>query len=735
MSPRGAYIPLYQYPTPTLANSRLFTAEFASPRPSLTSRLPRPSARTFAISLVTAILLLVFLYPRQQLTWLQQALAGEGIDYRLTFNQLYSQSEAGWIEYEPHIHQSSSKPSHLETWVDKLSDECVERLIGRGEICETWPKEGSRVDAVWTWSNGSDPLLQVWRAEVTGSLTGKVSQSISMVRAAKRAKHFRDHDELRYSIRSALNSFSSGTLSQLHLLTPDLPSNTLLRDAIDPPLDSDRKEEGDPPLSSTRMGQVPTWFSRLNETDDPRLTITHHTEFFANSSNLPTFNSLSIESQLPFLSQIEAEFFLYLNDDTFLLGQDSLVETDVGSPLLGQVFRVQQDLTVGSSAPDGKARNPEGEWASLERANWLLDQRFGKRQRNYIAHIPKAMSMPILREIGMIWKDELEQTASSRFRGRNVEFQLPFLATHYTIESHRQALLFAFIAGRIDKDADGSLTLDERRRMLNELGFERNEDGHYNKESKVLTPFRSTRNSLPELLSQTGLRHPRSTSIECTSLDGHCLSWDDEGGPPVRYEQDSNEETIHCKIELSHCFGDDFLDSATIVSTLDVLKGVAFHRPECGDCLIVQLVSKSGSAGLSAFLPPEESIKPSSRPHKPFNLRQSKLGGSLAIHFDSLTLPTSSTGSRRIDAAREILRYSYVLGDSKSMFHGMRIPKATERILKEISDEEIAAVKDLTFLTLNDDFANDHISELAQPILKDFFQRTWPDPSPVESKE
>lgn len=255
---------------------------------------------------------------------------------------------------------------------------------------------------MWTYSNGSDPLLQVWRAEVTAFLTGKVSTSVSMVRAAKRSKHFRsvprsaaapglphipslaiapensDHDELRYSIRSALSSFTKGSLSTLHLLMPDLPFNALLRDTIAPPPQNDSAKSSSP----LRLGQIPHWFNQSHSLADTTthasqvgLSISHHTDCFSNASNLPTFNSLSIESQFPFLSRVGAEFFLYLNvsvltlidrliapnltcelllsaqDDTFLLGRDSLAATDVGAPILGQVFRLQTDLTVSSTAP------------------------------------------------------------------------------------------------------------------------------------------------------------------------------------------------------------------------------------------------------------------------------------------------------------------------------------------------------------------------------------------------
>lgn len=124
-----------------------------------------------------------------------------------------------------------------------------------------------------------------------------------------------DHDELRYSIRSVLNSFASDTLAHLYVLTTDLPSNAFLRDSIDPPPPTVDEENGtkevSPPLiTSSRIGQIPTW---LSASAPPSLSIVHHSSFFVDQSHLPTFNSLSIESQFPYLRDIDSEYFLYLN--------------------------------------------------------------------------------------------------------------------------------------------------------------------------------------------------------------------------------------------------------------------------------------------------------------------------------------------------------------------------------------------------------------------------------------
>ncbi|GAA5995634.1 hypothetical protein JCM5350_001631, partial [Sporobolomyces pararoseus] len=239
----------------------------------------------------------------------------------------------------------------------------------------------------------------------------------------------------------------------------------------------------------------------------------------------------------------------------------------------------------------------------------------------------------------------------------------------------------------------------------------------------VASPLRSTRNDLPNLLARSNLHPPRSTSIRCSSRDGYCVPQDASKRP-------GSEEVPFCKIELVKCFGEDFVTKSSL-STLELFKDVSFRRVECGDCMIARLVSTSGSTGLSSFLPEDDfSDIPATAP-QPFN-HHSTSSGNPAKTFEDLSFDSSSSKIRRLDAAREILRYSYVLGDSKSKFISMRTPRDTARVLKEVTDAKLAANKNLTFLTLNDDFSNDHVSEMSQPILDDFFESTWPNSSPYE---
>ncbi|GAA5859727.1 hypothetical protein JCM1840_006427 [Sporobolomyces johnsonii] len=577
-----------------------------------------------------------------------------------------------------------------------------------------------------------------WRAEVTGMLSGRVRPGVATVREAKTARHFREHDELRYSVRSVVQAFAPSAVRKIHLLTADVPANGLLRDILDPHRTVD---ESAPVLTASRLGQRPTWLN-ASASAIPPLELSHHSAIFDNEVLLPTFNSLSIESQFPSLC-LASEHFLYMNeqDDTFLMGASKLTPADIGAPLLGPVFRIQTDLTVSGTSPTDLAGDREGEWASLRRANWLLDRRFGQRSRGYIAHLPKAFSLPLLREVGMIWHDELSETASSRFRGLKTEYQLAFLATHYIIESHRQALLHSFFVARSDGNLDGELSLDERRQMLEELGFDVDAVGA---EVSVVAPRRATKERLPRLLARAGLAAPGATEIAFSSMDGHGIYRGAEQDlhatvRPVDYDgsTDQEEPKPYCTLELERCFGEDFLSTRKSPSSAKVFRRVAFEHTACGDCAIVALVGKSGPSGLSAFLPPPSPSPSSSTandpPFTPLSLFSPTLKDHSSPSSSAFALPSPASAAWiRQRAIHQILRYSYILGDSSSNFQSMRQPRLVQLVLDQLSDD---ARDKPTFLTLNDDFVSDLAAARADAYLKRFFESQWPDPSPYELVE
>lgn len=150
----------------------------------------------------------------------------------------------------------------------------------------------------------------------------------------------REHDELRYSIRSVQESFGNA-LRTLHLIVNDYPS-------FSPPSSLDPYST---PYSPTSLlAQIPHWL-RLPSVDfsepgvpsrstKPTLMVHPLFQIFKRrgssspldpgfeaeeleaeqwrASVLPSFNSLSVESQLPNLDHV-GDTLLCLNDDFFLM--------------------------------------------------------------------------------------------------------------------------------------------------------------------------------------------------------------------------------------------------------------------------------------------------------------------------------------------------------------------------------------------------------------------------------
>jgi hypothetical protein len=165
---------------------------------------------------------------------------------------------------------------------------CIDAHFAKGEPCSSMPNTPPKLDVVWIWANGSDPLF---RYAITDALDllppsgakAKVSlkSGAKLYRSVHRSESYgsyrtlltrcpyRDHDELRYSLRSVLQHFSSHA-GKFHLLTTDVG-------------------DGD----GYRYGILPQWLdtnTTLPWTDgDVQLNVVHHSQVFEHLDN-STFN-------------------------------------------------------------------------------------------------------------------------------------------------------------------------------------------------------------------------------------------------------------------------------------------------------------------------------------------------------------------------------------------------------------------------------------------------------------
>ncbi|KAG0149567.1 hypothetical protein CROQUDRAFT_131164 [Cronartium quercuum f. sp. fusiforme G11] len=602
-------------------------------------------------------------------------------------------TSTGWIPLRqlPSSSLSITKP-HRPTQPERdISVTCASRWIANGVPCETDSSHRTTalIDILWTWVNGTK------------------------VKDHQPAYFFREHDELRYSLRSIHESVPFQLIRRLHLLTADFK---------------------DPTSQNMRMGSIPTWLNLSNH----QLNLIHHSNTFKvlkhylksngfkddvegasewRESVVPSRNSLAIESQIPHSDGLGDALF-YLNDDMFLLRKFSA--GDLVTSLYGPVFRLQWDLKVSDRHPSelpGKDSN--GEWPSLKYCltNWLLSNRFGRRSRRYLHHVAKMLPVESMREVSNIWADELSKSASSKYHSELPEVNIPFLTTWYHIEKQREAILYSFIVLKSDTNADGKLSIMEREALLSPLGLLKNST------TIIMRPSRLS--SHPVTLQNTlgSDEVPKLTVYNWVSSDGYPLQAD---GDEEYIDYSNSTPSALCTIELKKCFG----DSSEIS---EIFKRVTYDKPECGDCLIAHIVSKSGpSGGLKFAL---------ANPKRPLFdwLLQSWIFKSCQITTDLtrmvddeknwkdlMVLHPSKPYQRRLMGVRLLQRYQYVLGTTPFAFRAITTEYGAKKFLRPLErpDNDIALVT-----------VNDLIKEKgAEEVLSDWLKRMWPNSSAFEKK-
>jgi len=159
-------------------------------------------------------------------------------------------------------------------------------------------------------------------------------------------RRHREHDELRYSIRSIFKYFARG-FSRIHILASDFYNGTAW------------------------VGQVPTWLD-LEAAKQHGVSMVYTSELYRdNRENLPVFNSLALESKLAAVPSSN-DVMLYLNDDMFLASEHTV--SDFWNPLTGldinldrNIFVPNQDASISEFQNDWNS-----EWVALRYSNNLL---------------------------------------------------------------------------------------------------------------------------------------------------------------------------------------------------------------------------------------------------------------------------------------------------------------------------------------------------------------------------
>ena len=221
------------------------------------------------------------------------------------------------------------------------------------------------VDVVYTWVDGSDEEWQRSRATALG-----VSDPDQFTESATGEARFRQHDELRYSLRSLERH--APWVNHIWIVT---------------------------------AGQVPEWL----DTDHPKVTVVPHQDIWSDEGTLPTFNSHAIEAHLHRIEGL-TEHFVYFNDDVFL-------GRECGPEMFFEANGIQRVFQSRALVPDGAAR--PGEIASEsagKNARTIIEDLVSRRIRTKLFHAPFALRRSVSEEISARYETEVQETARSVFR-------------------------------------------------------------------------------------------------------------------------------------------------------------------------------------------------------------------------------------------------------------------------------------------------------------------------------
>lgn len=218
------------------------------------------------------------------------------------------------------------------------------------------------IDVVYTWVDGSDADWQK-RKELCAMRDPALNPAV----IAKR--RFKDHDELKYSLRS------------IHMFAPWVSHIYIVTD-----------------------GQRPKWLK-----NHPKITVVDHKTIFRNVCDLPTFNSMAIECNLHHIPNLSEEY-LYFNDDVFL-GR-SLNETDFFTST-GQIKVFPSKRAIPSSL---SKCGEEGFTAASKNSCAFLKHVFGKAPKVMHSHTPYPTKKSFVEALEKRFSALFSHVSSHRFR-------------------------------------------------------------------------------------------------------------------------------------------------------------------------------------------------------------------------------------------------------------------------------------------------------------------------------
>ncbi|SMY26217.1 unnamed protein product [Zymoseptoria tritici ST99CH_1A5] len=507
-----------------------------------------------------------------------------------------------------------------------------------------------RIDFVYTWVNGSD--AEFWYTKRPYELNSTLNDPEGAWIGKHGENRYRDWNELKYSVRS-IEEYARFR-NKIQVLVNSLNGTS---------------DKG-------ARKQIPMWLDTLKATDT--FEVLTQEDFFEEDKQgcLPTFNSLTIENQIHNTDSGVDRLFA-LSDD-MILGRPHAA-SDIYSPLFGPMLGFKTNAYNTMHRPNEADTKRFGEKPWLIYTSWLLNRRFGARKRKGQAHFGHSLSRALSREALSSFPGPNLQSACSRFRG-DFGFQLYswYAIFHYTIERHREALLWSYLLHRSDPDQDGFLSWDERQQIAKDL-----EEGL---ENEGKSSFR-VRNfyHLPEILESAGLEPPK------VNLD---ILWTSSDGPIMTKDADC------FSFDMNECLAPGFSVKGSsykmpMFSTSAIFDRVLRVQPECGDCLIKILLHR---------------VSKGFEPLMPHRTKQPEA-------FDLVV--------------KALMRYQYVVNDADGLF--VMVTDA-EQVENTLYKRLITKKKKVGQLCLNDDASSEDPQELGElrAAMTALFEGLLPRPSKFE---
>jgi hypothetical protein len=349
--------------------------------------------------------------------------------------------------------------------------------------------------------------------------------------------------------------------------------------------------------------------------------------------------------------------------------------SDIYSPLFGPAMSFKTNRYNQKLIPDENDLRRFGEKPGLIYTSWLLNQRFGPRKRNGQVHIGRSGSRRVISEALASFPSSSLKGSCRRFRNEAHQHNLWYLSYHYTMERHRETLLWSYLL-RMDMNLNGRLDPEERRMMIEDI-----ETG------RAQTERGSIRHSIyAEVLAMyiaAGLEPPKvNNDTLWTSLDGpymiHGVRCDD--------------------FNVTECLNLGDREAKLSFSCQTIFKRISFDHGKCGDCMLKFLLEQV-PRGLEPLLPPSNQ-------------------GTIQAHARKLII-------------KALTKYQYSIVVPNYIFVMINETKSVkEELLAPLfgNGEVKAHYQSFGQICLNDDVETTDATELSsiQAALDTFFHRSYP---------